>query len=468
MRSIMAHRLFAISLTLLPMTSCSLLVDFQECTTTSDCATASTCVDGICEDPKLNRIEISGTIGKNTTWTANNIYILKNIVTVVPSVTLTIEPGTTILGERNSALVARSGGRIVSEGTRDKPIVFTSAKPEGQRLAGDWGGVAVLGKAPVNRPNAVLNIFTDEAEAGFGGADPTWDCGSFKYTRFEFAGGQVKGQNALNGLTLAGCGDKTQVEHVQIHFGEDDGLEIFGGTVNIRRVLITRSQNDGLDVDLGWQGTGQFIAIMQDAAGDNAVEVDNRGEEPTSTPLTDFKIYNYTLIGSPSATLQRAITFKDGGAGFFSHGIISGFPLEGLDVEGPDSGLRAINEEAIVQKTLFYKIGEGDTHYFPVTGDPKEVDPMTMTGDDDTSAMGSFEEDSFYREARWGNSLGKDPGFERPFDLSNPSWIPQATNTTGQDITAPPEGFDPTAVYLGAFGPGVDPWTEDWTAFPES
>lgn len=465
---IMAPKLLVLSLALWPVASCSLLVDFQECSTTNDCSTASVCVDGICEDPQLTRVEVSGTIGKDTKWTANNIYILKNIVTVVPSATLTIEPGTTILGERNSALVARSGGKIISVGTRDKPIVFTSAKPVGQRLAGDWGGVAMLGKAPVNRPNAVLNIFTDEAEAGFGGADKTWNCGAIKYTRFEFGGGQVKGQNALNGLTLAGCGDKTEIEHVQIHFGEDDGLEIFGGTVNIRRVLITRSQNDGLDLDIGWQGTGQFIAIMQDAAGDNAIEVDNRGEEPTATPLTDFKIYNYTLIGAPGGGNQRAITFKDGGAGQLSHGIISGFPLEAVDVEGAESGARALNEEALIKNTLFYKIGAEDTHYFPITGEPLEVDPMTMMGDDDTSMMVSFEEDTFFRQTQWGNVFGKDPGIKNPFNLLTPGWIPEATNTTGQQISAPPAGFDPTAVYLGAFGPGVDPWTEDWTDYPES
>ena len=452
----------------LPLGSCSWLVRFEQCASDTDCPAAYTCQAQICQEPSLTRVEISGVIGQDTTWTAQNLYILKDIVTILPSVTLTIEPGTTILGDRNSALVARDGAKLIAEGTRERPIVFTSAKPIGKRLAGDWGGVALLGKAPVNRRNAILNIFTDEAEARFGGADPTWDCGSLRYVRIEFAGGQVKGQNALNGLTFAGCGDKTRAEYLQIHFGEDDGLEIFGGTLHIRHVLITRAQDDGLDIDLGWRGTGQFIAIQQDAAGDNAVEVDNLGEEPTATPLTDFQIYNYTLIGSPGMGTQRAITFRTGGAGLFSHGIISGHPLEAVDVVGQESGDRARAGQARVERTLFYRVGRGGDHYFPVAGEPLEVDPKTMMGDDDEDKDGlGFDEGFFYTQPERGNVFGKDPGMSAPFNLRAPALTPKPEHTTGAQIEAPPQGFDPTAVYLGAFAPNQIPWTEGWTAFPE-
>lgn len=449
-------------------TGCSLLVNFEECQTDTDCPDNGTCgEDNICRSAEKPRVPITGVIGKDTTWTADNVYVLDGIVTLTPSTTLTIEPGTLILGQRESALVGRMGAKIIAEGTREEPIVFTSAKPEGQRLAGDWGGVAVLGQARVNRDDFQLNILTDEADALFGGNDDTWNCGTFKYVRVEFAGGKVKGEEALNGLTLGGCGSQTKVEYLQIHFGEDDGLELFGGTVDLRHVLISRSQDDGLDIDTGWRGTAQFLAIIQDAAGDNAIEVDNLGEDPTKTPLTDFMIFNYTLIGSHMSGNQRGVTFKAGGIGALSHGIIQGHTLEAVDVFGKESGDLANQDRITIEHTAFFQIGPDDESYFPMTnaeGETNPDDPTDMLLGDDSG----FEEDAYFRDPRTNNIFGQDPGIARPYDLLNPSFTP--TNTaivTGVDIPAPGPPFLATANYLGAFAPGVDPWTEDWTSFPE-
>lgn len=463
---------WTIACTLVPLfalsaSSCSLLLDLDECTTDTDCANGGQCVEGICEVQEKKQVNVRGVIGENVRWTADTIYVLQNVVTILPSVTLTIEPGTVIKGERNSALVARSGAKIVAEGTREAPIVFTSAKPVGERLAGDWGGIAMLGQAKVNRDDFQLNILTNEADALFGGNDDTWDCGSLKYVRIEFAGGKVKGEEALNGLTLGGCGTKTKMEYIQIHFGEDDGLELFGGTVNMRYILISRSQDDGLDIDTGWRGTAQFLAIIQDAAGDNAIEVDNLFEEPTKTPLTDFTIYNYTLIGSHKTGNQRGMTFKAGGVGTLSHGIVMGHTLEAIDVFGVESGELAKQDRIKVSNTLFYQIGVDDMTYFPLTNNEGETnpnDPMDMVNGDDAG----FEEDMYFRQPMFNNIYDQDPEIIRPYDLLNPSFTPTKIElVTGVDIPAPPMPFLATANYLGAFAPDVDPWTEDWTAFPE-
>jgi hypothetical protein len=438
----------------LVMQSCSLLLKFEECTADADCASSGgVCVDAICEVPEgPPRVEVSGVISANTTWRAANVYVLKNIITILPGVTLTIEAGTRIEGERNSALVGREGSVLIAKGTRELPIVFTSAKPVGQRLAGDWGGVALLGKARVNRPNATLNILPNAADAKFGGDDDTWNCGTLEYVRIEFGGGKIDGQNALNGLTLAGCGSKTQIDHVHSHFG---------GTVSLKYVALSRSQSDAFDIDLGWRGTIQYLAIIQDPAAENGVEVDNLKENPAATPRDDFKIYNYTLIGANKEGTQRGIQFKDGAGGFFSHGIITGFSQSAIDITGAESASQAMMGKTIVQKTLFFDNGKNGKSHFPTAADSFETDATSMMEND-----GGLDEVALFTEAALENRLDKDPQIPNTFDLVKPGWSAGATNTTG--VPAPPAPFDQTAVYLGAFAPGSIPWTDAWTEFPGS
>ncbi|MFH2010965.1 MAG: hypothetical protein ABI333_30475 [bacterium] len=432
--------------------------ELDMCRADEECGSTSLCSDGLCVERP--RVEIVDNIGVDTVWTSDRVWVLKDVITVQPSVTLTIEPGTTILAEQHSALVVRSGGTLDASGTRERPIVFSSISPPGQRLAGDWGGVALLGQAPVNREGAYLRIRPGELEPPFGGTDSEWNCGTLRYVRIEFAGGQIQGTDYLNSLSLCGCGRGTTIDHVQLHFGGDDGLEIFGGTVDVRYIVITRAADEAIDIDLGWVGTGQFIAVQGDAAMQGALEVDNLQEDASALPLTDFQIFNFTFIGSLDAPTQRGITFKAGGGGFFSHGIMMGQGTEAVDIEGDEAGARAFADEAIVRDTVFYRIGAGGAHYFPVAGEPDETGDAS--GDDD----GGFAEDQYYVQPQWNNLFGEDPLLERPYDLSNPGWIPAGSSITGVD--PPPAPFDPTANYRGAFAPGSIPWTDGWTAYPES
>ena len=455
------YGLLIAALMLLPQ--CSVLLDFRECSSAQDCGLRNQCVENLCQSPP--QVVVAAVIASDTVWRAGNTYVLEGIVTILPSTTLTIEPGTLIVGGRGSALVARKGALIQALGTREAPIVFTSAKPPGSRLAGDWGGVALLGGAPVNRDNATLNILTDEAEASFGGGDAGWNCGTLRYVRIEFAGGQVKGEEALNGLTLAGCGTQTTMEYVQVHFGADDGIEIFGGTLNARYLLITRAQDDGLDIDLGWRGNAQFVAVQQDAAGDNALEVDNLREAPDATPQTYFRLYNFTLYSPPDAPLGRGITFKAGAAGLLSHGIVQGPRQEAIDIFGKEAGARAMAQPPLIEvrDTLFFDIGAEGTSYFPVAGMPGEVDPETGMGDDD----GGVDEAAFFRNEALSNVFGVDPGLANPGDFAAPNFVPSQA-AAPRELPKPPPGFDLTAIYHGAFSPTGIPWTSQWTAFPSS
>ena len=446
-----------LSVLLLPVLLSGCKFDLNACDGPEDCELTQECSDGVCEEKP--RVTVEGVVSGDTTWTADKVWVLKDVVTVQTAAHLTIEPGTVIQGEFGTALVVRAGGVLDATGLPEAPIVFTSAERKGERLPGDWGGLVLLGNAPVNRPHATLRIHPGELEPPFGGDDPEWYCGTLKYVRVEFAGGEVSGEEYLNNLSLGGCGSTTVIDYVQLHYGGDDGLEIFGGTVNVSHVAITRAGDEGLDIDLGWQGRGQFIAVQLDPGSSASVEIDNLKEDATAVPLTDFHIYNYTFIGSPDVDSQRGITFKAGGGGFFSHGIMMTHGKEAVDVWGVEAGWRALAGDCVLQNTLFYDIGEGGTHYFPVAGEADEDDG---SGDDDAG----FAEDQFYTDPARHNLFGVDPEIADAHDLLHPGWVPASDAVVGVD--APPAPFDPTANYLGAFAPNTLPWTMGWTAYPEN
>ena len=431
------------------LSSCSLVLDLNQCERNEDCPATSRCVEGLCEESQ--RVSVTDHIVEDTTWTSDHVYVLENLVMVVAPAVLTIEPGTTILGRRNTGLVSLAGARLEAEGTRDRPIVFTSDKPEGQRLAGDWAGIAMVGLARTNRENFNLRIITDQFDTRVGGDDDSWNCGTLRYVRVEFGGSEVDGQKALNGITLAGCGSETRVEYIQSHMSDDDGIAVFGGTVDIRYAVSTRARDDGFDFDTGWRGRAQFLAVQQDVNGVEAIELENLAEDPSALPQTESQIYNFTLIGAPEkVSRQIGLFVKFGGRAVFSHGIVMGHGGAGLYIEGAEAASHAEEGGILVKNTLFYDIGENGEEYFQMVYDGE----------------GGFDNYEFYEQSQWNNLFGVDPGLEDPFNLSNPGWVPSPEHTTGRDIEPPPEGFDPTAVYRGAFSPSATPWTEGWTAYP--
>lgn len=174
-------------------------------------------------------VRVDADITADTTWSSGSRYILEKTI-YVENASLTIEPGVVVEGESGSALVVTADAKLFVRGRADSPVVFTSAKPEGARARGDWGGVVLLGRAPVNEPNASIEGLPEgETRGGFGGSDVNDSCGVIEYARIEFAGFEVYKDNELNGLTLGGCGKHTIVRNVQVHRALDDGIEIFGG-----------------------------------------------------------------------------------------------------------------------------------------------------------------------------------------------------------------------------------------------
>lgn len=253
---------------------------------------------------------VQGSITTNTTWTKDKVYLIKGLVYVDTLVTLTIEPGTVILGDHRtviSTLVVSRGGKLIANGTACNPIVFTSSRPAGQRLRGDWGGITLLGRAVSNR--GLNNPVEGIADAGngkslFGGTDDNDNSGSLRYVRIEFAGYTLLANQELNSLTMGSIGRATTIEYIQTSFGNDDAFEWFGGTVNCKYLVAYKTTDDDLDVDQGYSGTVQFALTIKDPARSDisqseGFETDNNASTPFNVnPRTSAKFYNVTQIGA--------------------------------------------------------------------------------------------------------------------------------------------------------------------------
>lgn len=296
-----------------------------------------------------NVVEVSGEISANTTWSASKIYLLKGFVFVSNGATLTIEPGTIIKGDKASkgTLVITRGSKINATGTVDKPIVFTSALAAGARSQGDWGGVILLGKAPVNQGTdvkieggLVQPAGKDEkAYIFYGGTDAADNSGTMKYVRIEFAGIAYSVDNEINGLTMGGVGNGTTLDYIQVYRSGDDAFEWFGGTVNAKHLLAIGTWDDDFDTDFGYSGNVQFalaqrVATVADQSGSNGFESDNDGNGSNLTPKTSPVFSNVTILGpiraaggALNANYQNGAQIRRNSSLSLFNSVISGFPV---------------------------------------------------------------------------------------------------------------------------------------------
>ena len=208
---------------------------------------------------------LSGHITADTTLISSKLYVLSGFVYVDSLVTMTIEPGTVIIGEQSTkgSLIVQRGAKIIAQGTPTKPIIFTSQNPPGLRAAGDWGGVIILGNATINVPGGVA-IIEGGVGSEYGGADDTDSSGVFSYVRIEFPGIAFLPNNEINGLTMGGVGNRTVIDHVQVSNSGDDSFEWFGGTVNCKYLVAINGLDDDFDTDFGFRGKLQFLFSIRD------------------------------------------------------------------------------------------------------------------------------------------------------------------------------------------------------------
>jgi hypothetical protein len=235
--------------------------------------------------------QVSGNITQNTTWETGKVYVLESRIAVVSGATLTIEPGVIVKGQAGTganatALLIARGGKIMAEGTADAPIIFTSVADEimpGQIaspnldpvLNGLWGGLLILGNAPISADAASVQIEgipPSDQNGLYGGNDPADNSGILRYVSIRHGGANIGEGNEINGLTLGGVGSGTIIEYVEVVANQDDGIEWFGGKVNVKNAVIWNAGDDAVDTDQSWGGTlDNFIVVNP---GDECFELD--------------------------------------------------------------------------------------------------------------------------------------------------------------------------------------------------
>lgn len=456
-------------------------------------------------------VQVTTDILSDVTWTADRTYVLNQPVFVgvdcgpdpaaplagCVEATLTIEPGTTIVGKtdvpqgvRGAYLVVNRGSRLVADATgadraptEAETIVFTSNNPLGQRASADWGGLIVNGRAPTNAGAEA----TGEGDSGlYGGVDVDDDSGILRGVRIEFAGDDVTATDQLNGLALQGVGAGTTVSYVQIHYNEDDGIEPFGGTVSVDHLVVTGIGDDSVDGTDGYRGFMQFIVGQHRGLNaDNGFEISNNGDQPDATPKSTAVIANATMIGAgqnvvtgdiAGAESDNGIQFREGSNYRIYNSIITGFGEGGFCIRDAQTITNAQNRL------------NGDTD--PATTLSAEGlilwnNQVADDGADNFAACGGgstlqFNTD-FFNEAGFNNTLA-DPGFAASaFNAGSQSSPPDFTLTAmpaGYTAATVPTTFDTNLIepgdgrtlvdtdYAGAIEPGTalaDAWYNGWT-----
>ena len=401
------------------------------------------------DDDATDEINVlQGRITANTTLEAAREHLLRSAVFIEAGATLTIEPGTTIFGEgaTNGTLVIARGGRIVADGTATNPIVFTSDAPEGSQGRGQWGGLIINGSAPINQG---AEAFGEGDTGAYGGNNPADSSGILRYVRVEYAGIEFSPDNELNGIAFQGVGSGTVVEHVQVHFNQDDGIEMFGGTVNIKYAVVSGARDDSFDWTDGWTGKGQFwVALQRGDDADNGFEVDNLAVDNEATPRSNATIYNVTLVGDPNGPKSdTGLLLREGSAGTYRNFIVTGFNAAGVEVNGASSQALAQSGDLTVRNSIFFNNKPGN---FAEPADGFDARAWAMQAAN--------------------NNAEVDPKLIDAFNQTNPDFRPSpdspAVDGTVPVAQPPSDGFFESVNFIGGVGPN-DNWLAGWTNFTQ-
>ncbi|MBO6518136.1 MAG: hypothetical protein JJ975_16495 [Bacteroidia bacterium] len=387
----------------------------------------------------------------NTQLTKDKTWVLNGLVFVNSGQTLTVDAGTVVKGksgqgENASALVVARGATIMAEGTASEPIIFTA---EADKLDGNlpatarglWGGLIVLGKAGLNSSpgeSAIEGIPTSETRGLYGGDDDADNSGKLAYISIRHGGTDIGAGNEINGLTMGGVGTGTSVHHIEIVANNDDGVEFFGGTVNVKNIVISYCGDDNVDYDEGWRGKAQYIFVNQDpSAGDRGGEHDGGTDPEDGMPYATPMFYNCTYVGNGA---KRAVTFRDNAGGEYHNSIFvnwdKGVDVEDLPGDGEDSKKRLDAGQLKWMNNIHWGVAGDDAAKQIVTASKEaNLDGIDLLGGTNTS----------------GNEV-KDPMLVNGVPTADVA----ATGLSG-------DSFIEEVSYKGAIEPGKDAWFKGWT-----
>ena len=404
---------------------------------------------------------LSGEISGVTRNLVNDtVYILNGFVYVEDGATLNIEPGTIIRGDKDTkgTLIITRGSKIYANGTVDQPIVFTSNQPEGTRNYGDWGGLIILGDAPINVPGGVAviegGVDTPEGDASYGGANASDNSGALVYVRIEYPGIAFVPGNEINGLTCGGVGNGTLLDHVMVSRSGDDAFEFFGGTVNANYLIAHNTYDDDFDTDFGFSGKVQFGLVKRDpnfadVSGSNGFESDNDATGSANSPQTNPTFSNITVIGAIqnegdiiNVNYKRGAHLRRNTSTDIFNSVIVGYP-SGIMIDGALCEASALANTLKIQNTII----AGHNNDFEL-------------------AVGStFDIAAWFNTPAYNNTiydLSSDLMLTDAYNVTSPNCVPMAGSPllTGASFAAPElAGFNNVA-YRGAFG--TLNWTSCW------
>jgi len=427
---------------------------------------------------------LSGDITSDRTLTNDTQWNLDGRVNVKNGATITIEPGTFIIGQPGpSVLLITRFGKINAKGTKSRPIIMTSSLPFGQRTRGDWGGIGLLGTSQVNVAagkvgsntdgTTFLEGVVDNDDSKFGGGltpDLTHNCGTLEYVRVEYAGFILAPNQEINSFTFGGCGSDTVADHLQAIYGLDDTFEWFGGTMNAKYLVGGLSNDDYLDYQLGTAGKVQFLIGYQspDAKGNRGVEGDNSEYDEGAIPFSNPTVFNATFIGSGTPGSDEGdnipgIYLRRGSRGSFNNIVLYRWWSPGISISDANTQAQADLGNLKMNGILMFNtniLNNGAN-----TLDGQLLDPASAP-----AAKSVYSRD--FAAGQKGNGAGKNfvggaaPLLARPFEYSDPDFKTLfASPVFRAGWVAPPDDgfFDQSAKFIGAMGD--DDWTEEWTNF---
>lgn len=416
-------------------------------------------------DTTSNEVVLSSNITGTRSLVKDSVYILQGQINV--SGTINIAAGTVIKGDKltKGCLVIVPGGKINAVGTSTEPIVFTSRMDPGLRAAGDWGGLVICGKAPINQSTATVEGLTNEVVYS-GGTDPNDNSGTLQYVRIEFAGIALQPDKEINGLTLCAVGSQTTIDHIQVSYSGDDSYEWFGGTARAKYLIAYCGLDDDFDTDFGFSGRVQFgLGVrnprIADVSTSNGFESDNDANGTTAQPKTKAIFANMTLIGPYKTTADKNVNSQFGAGAHIRRNssqslyntVLAGWNTAGILLDGDLTYANAVDSATLNLK------------YCAIIG--TKVQPLKGTGTVGTTDAVT----AFYNLATNHNLLIADnttAGISSSFyDASQTgtaviptSFLPtsgSALLTSGAYDASTLDSFFTATTYIGAFG------TTDWT-----
>jgi len=421
-------------------------------------------------------VDVRGTISADQHWVKDKTYRLRGYVYVNNGATITIDAGTKIVSNKDSAgvLVIYRTAKINATGTATDPIVFTSNEATPQ--PGDLGGVVLVGQASGNGNHAVLEGGVDAAFSVFGGTNDADNSGVLKYVRIEYAGKAVNPGDEINGLSLYGVGSATTLEYIQVIRGLDDAFEFFGGTVNAKHLIAYNCADDDFDMDDGFRGKIQFAISVKDpkftdnkgTTGDisNNFEVDNvnpsNGFAFSRAPITFPVLSNFTAVGPNNGTDVSAdygygMRWRRGSKFILANSIVMGAQKAGLDLDDDSTA-------------SYYKAGTSKFYnsFLHAYGKPFQVDKMVVVpkilDDAALEAITTGVDLSVYYTNAADIKL-TDPFNNATPNLQPASGSPALPTAAKFDITGKlDDAFFEKVSYIGALD-GTTDWTSGWAVW---